>query len=167
LYLVPDRKFPLASHAPKGRALHLVDVENLMRGPRQPVAEMSESASGYRHLAPVNGGDHVIVAVNPSLAVDASRVWPGARLLVGFGPHGADLQLLAVVANPEWIAARFDRVVVGSGDGIFAPAVVELRRLGIAVGVISQYDRLSRHLRRSATFVRLLRSPSVSLPSAA
>jgi hypothetical protein len=150
-----------------GRTLHLVDLENLMRGPRQPVAEMSASSVGYRSLAPVNDGDHVIVAVNPSIAMDARRVWPGARMLVGFGPHGADLQLLDAIADREWVAARFDRVVVGSGDGIFAPAVIELRQLGIAIGVVSQYDRLSRHLRRTATFVRLLRSPSVSLPSAA
>lgn len=155
LYLVPDREVPRASYVPVARALHLVDLENLMCGPCQPVGVLRNAVALYRELAPVHREDHVIIAVNPALALEAGLAWPAAQLRIGRGPHGADHELLAAIDDRAWVAARFDRIIVGSGDGIFSAALKDLRQLGIATGVVAPGSSLSRDLRRSATFVRL------------
>jgi hypothetical protein len=141
-----------------------VDLENLMRGPDQGDAGLSDACAQYRDAAPVCPGDHIVVAVNPALALQAGRSWPSARLLTGRGPDGADLALLASVSDRLWTAARYDRIIIGSGDGVFAEVAADLRELGVAVGVVAPEDRLSRRLGRSATFVRALASvPSLQV----
>src|SRR5262245_24660548 len=47
------------------------------------------------------------------------RAHTPCRTLVAHGADGADLALVAQAA-PEWVAKRFDRMVIASGDGIFA-----------------------------------------------
>ncbi|WP_373065396.1 NYN domain-containing protein [Gemmatimonas sp.] len=158
LYLVPERRVPRASHAPAGRTLHLLDLENLAGGPKVAQSELDAAVAMYREAAALSHHDLVVVAVNPALAVAAGRTCSGARVVVRGGPNGADEALLSVVADREWVAARFDRVVIGSGDGIFTELANDLRALGIAVGVIAQAVRVSSRLARAATFVRLFHS---------
>src|SRR6267143_4223949 len=83
LYIVPDRKLPRTHHVPGGRTLHLVDLENLMGGPLQSQSAMRDASNWYRRSAPVQPEDHVIVAVNPMLAMAAASEWPGTLLRVG------------------------------------------------------------------------------------
>lgn len=154
LYLVPERRVIRAAHVPAGRTLHLLDLENLMGGPCQGHVALSHAVASYRDTASVQANDHVVIAVNPALALQAGDAWPKARLLLGLGPHGSDEALLRSVSDREWTAARYDRVIIGSGDHIFADLALSFRELGIAVGVVAPRDRLSRQLRRSATFVR-------------
>lgn len=156
LYVVPERRTPRASYAPAGRTLHLVDLENLMGGPFQPRSILRRVSDLYRTSAPVRNADHVIVAVNPALVVEAALAWSGARLLMAGGPDGADLALLEEVQNVEWVASRYDRVVIGSGDGIFAPVADAIRTCGIAVGVVAQEGRMSMHLARCSHFRRFI-----------
>jgi hypothetical protein len=163
LYLVPDRRVPRARHVPVGRALHLVDLENLMCGPLQPEIALRYAAARYLEVASVRLGDHVVVAVNPALALEAGRAWPTARLLVGRGLDGADRELLASLADAPWVAARYDRVVIGSGDGIFAAALESLQSLGIATGLVGPERGVSLNLRRRATFVRFISSLATEL----
>jgi hypothetical protein len=158
LYLVPDRRIPKATHAPAGRTLHLVDLENLMGGPMRGVEMLMEAVLQYQAAAHVATLDHAIIAVNPALALHAGLAWPSARLLSAPGENGADLALVAQVADRNWVAARYDRLVIGSGDGIFASEVAAFRALGVASGVVSQKCRLSRELRREATFVCFIAS---------
>jgi len=156
LYVVPTRGVDRLAHAPPGRTLHLVDVENLMGGPQEGEGALRRASVEYREVAPVQAGDHVIVACNPHLAVAVHQVWAGARILLGYGPDGADRALLREVEDNRWIARRFDRVIVGSGDAIFADASTGLQRWGIAVGVASLESALSFRLLQRADFVRLL-----------
>ncbi len=163
LYLVPSRSFPRFDHAPAGRTLHLLDVENLMGGPRRGRAAPTAAVAAYREAAGVQPFDHVIVAVNHAIAVDAGVSCPGARLLTAGGQNGADLALLAQVADVRRTAALYDRVVVGSGDGIFADALHDLKSFGIPVGVVSLKRCLSLSLARVASFVRFVPEPAVPL----
>jgi hypothetical protein len=156
LYLVPERQIPRARHAPAGRALHLVEREYLLGGPRNDATAIHDAIARYKSAASVRPGDHVLLAVNRSLAFEAGHAWSAARLLTGSGPDGADRALLTAVADLEWVVARFDRVIVGSGDGIFVSLAEAVRALGIAVGVVAPEHGLSRHLRCGATFVRLV-----------
>ena len=156
LYGVPERRIPREKHVPAGRSLHLVDIENLMGGPRGGPAALLRAVSDYREAAPVVVGDHVVVGTNPQLGVVAHASWPSARLVIRGGPNGADMALLAEVENDRWVAARYDRIVVGSGDGVFAEVARTFRRYGLAVGVVSREQSLSYVLARAATFVRFL-----------
>jgi hypothetical protein len=91
--------------------------------------------------------------------MDAGLAWRGAQLVIGRGVDGADRALLAMVADPRWVAARFDRVVLGSGDGIFVSALASLRNLGVATGIVAPENNISWALRRQADFVRPLDCP--------
>jgi len=146
-----------ATDVPTGRALHLIDLENVLGDPwlcGPGVAAVYEEvlvSGGYRPT------DLVVVAVNPGLVPQ-----------LGFGPHtpcqllaargrdGADRALLGW-ATPEWIATRFDRLVVASGDGIFTEIVCAARDLGLAVEVLYGRGQASARLRRAD--VPLVRVP--------
>lgn len=132
---------------PVGRTLHLLDVENLVGGTGAglPVAPALEA---YRRTIAVAAHDHVLLGSGPTMAFEASVAWPGALLRVGRGVDGADNALLAE-ADPSFLAAHYDRVVIGSGDHAFVPLVSRLRALGVAVCVVTRDDTsLSGDLRR-------------------
>ena len=57
----------------------------------------------------------------------AKNSWPQARVVLGVGRDGADHALLDVLDHED-VGARFSRVVIVSGDGIFANAAAELAR---------------------------------------
>jgi hypothetical protein len=154
LYLVPRRCLPLVRNLPAGRTLHLVDIENLVGGSDASCMGIRQASGAYREAAPVRAGDHVIVGAGSTLLVPAGLVWSGAQLVLGSGPDGADRALLQRVSDVEWVASHFDRVVLGSGDGIFADLLASLRRLGVAVGVVGPAGSISWKLRRYAHFVR-------------
>ena len=156
LCLVPDRVIPRAKHLPAGRALHLVDIENLAGAAREYRCSAGEALAQYRALAGVQEGDHVVIAAGGVMAFRAGHLWAGARVVAARGVNGADLALINEVSIPESIAARFDRVVIGSGDGIFVESINALRRQGIPVGVVAPIGGLSAHSYRAASFVRVM-----------
>lgn len=156
LYLVPERQAQRKSYVPVGRALHLVDVENLMGGPEAGIVALHEALDNYRAAAHFLDGDHAIIGSNPSLGVQAKAAWPGARLVVKPGTDGADIALLEQVKDVDFIAARYDRIMIGSGDGVFEPMVRVFRSLGLPVGVVSRMRSLSADLRTSATYIQTI-----------
>lgn len=156
LYLVTQRLVGRVRYAETGRSLHLIDIENLMGGPFAGGAALKEASEAYRVAARVGGCDHVVVGANPSLAVEAGLEWPGARLLVRGGPDGADLALEESVEEVIWHAQRYDRVVIGSGDGRFSEVARSFKAAGIPVGVVARERSLALVLAQAATFVTLL-----------
>lgn len=113
--------------------------------------------AAYRATVTIGPGDHVVIASGRRLLMAAGLAWPGARLLLGTGIDGADLVLLDA-SLPAAVAAAYDRVVFGSGDGIFAARAAELRRAGVVVAVVSRSESLAIDLRDNAAVVRRLRS---------
>ena len=156
LYSVPVRRIPRAAYVPAGRTLHLIDIENLMGGPDEGQPALRRAISDYREAMSVADGDHVVIGVNPALAVQAKAAWASARLAVRGGPNGADIALIESVQDVSFIAPRYDRIVVGSGDGAFEAVARAYRTCGLAVGVVSRRRSLSYSLWGSASFVRLL-----------
>jgi hypothetical protein len=132
-----------------GRTAHLLDVENLVGTGRFGASEAQSCRSAYTALGLLNGGDHVIVACNPFSAIHVLDLWPGTRLLTGHGRDGADLALLAAIEN-EHFEDRFDRIVVGSGDGIFTDAVASFRQTGREVVVVGRQGAIAQRLRFAA-----------------
>jgi hypothetical protein len=120
----------------------------------------------YRRLAPVNPGDLVLVGAGRRLALSAGSAWPGAQLIVGRGIDGADLALIARLENTSWVASRFDRLIVGSGDHIFAETLASFRHLGVATGVVAPVGRIAATLYRQADFVRTICGPVSEMEAA-
>lgn len=153
LFLTPNRTIARLDYAPPRRSLHLLDVENLMGGPKRGVRALEYASDAYRGTGLVARGDHIIMAANPHLILDAARFWPGAKSLLGRGPDGADRALIKAANNVEWVARRFDRIVIGSGDGIFSRLATKFRALGIEVGVVARARSLAYVLWRQASFI--------------
>ena len=155
------RSIALADYAPPGRALHLVDLENLAGGRFQPEM-LARARDRYLEVARPGPADHVVVAVNPAIMLATKLLFPHVLVMAAPGADGADLALLDYVRDPCWICPRYERIVIGSGDHIFGDAARCYRELGFEVEVISRQGALARELRRSATGVRMLPLP---LPS--
>jgi len=62
---------------------------------------------------------------------------------------GADLALLKEISDPLHIRKLYSRVIIGSGDGIFAPAAQRLIEAGLRVDLIASEEHLSEDLRNS------------------
>lgn len=142
------------------RTLHLVDLENLIYPSRPTLAVAAAALRAYRAASGWVEGDQVVVAANATLAFAAGVGWPGARVVATRGVDGADLALLDA-ADPAWVAQRFSRLVVASGDGIFTPLVTDCRRRGVAVHVIATPSTVAARLRAAVT------APSATMPRAA
>jgi hypothetical protein len=114
------------------------------------------SIEAYRGLAGVRPGDHAIIGANPALAFDASDGWPGSLVAIRPGADGADLAILNAAQDARWIAERFDRVVIGSGDAIFTDLASRAAACGVSVVVVACESALSGHLAAVAHAVRIL-----------
>ncbi len=133
------------------RTLHVVDVENLVGSGRPGLSAVAALRALYTDVVRVVPGDHVVVACNPGCLLDVGVGWgPGsARLRVGAGRDGADWELLEVLES-ERVPERFSRVVIASGDGIFAAMAARLAVAGCDVTVVSRRTSLSAQLRLAA-----------------
>ena len=157
----------VSAHAPEAtplaRSLILVDAENLLGTPVFTAGQAAILRRRVEMLASYRPGDTVVIS---SSHMSAGQLWvgwgDGPRRLVRSGPDGADLELMSVL-QCERVHERFDRVVVASGDGIFAPECTRLQILGCAVTVIAANRRsLSNALRMATLDVRLIDGVDVS-----
>ncbi len=138
-----------------GRALHLVDVDNLIGDPRRAAPTLIRATLGlYRDVSGYRAGDLVVLATNHGLALEVGLAWPCVRLLARSGPDGADLALLDEVDFA--MGGRFDRVIIGGGDHIYEGAVRRLHAAGVHAAVVSRPEALARLLRLAAREVILL-----------
>ena len=147
------------------RGLHLIDIENLA-GAGFPSFEQIRGVQGmYAGRLTFGALDQVVVASSHLTLLNAALGWPHARYRVRSGPDGADLELLNVLRH-EKVAARFTRVVIGSGDGVFARAAASLATAGVRVTVVSRQDSLSARLAFAAGEVIYLDTPQSATAAA-
>jgi hypothetical protein len=133
-----------------------VDIENLLGTANPRCHEVAEIARLYAAVAGVAPGDHVVIASSHHCAESAWFGWPpNARRLVRSGPNGADRALVEVLEHEE-VERRFPRVVMGSGDGLFAEASARLQAGGVEVTVVTRAGSLSGRLRLATLDVRFI-----------
>jgi hypothetical protein len=137
------------------RSLHLVDAENLLGRTEFNETDVAAAAVAYRAVAGVAETDLVVIASSHYTAFPVWFGWGKARRLVRSGPDGADLALIEVIET-ENVATRFDRIVIGSGDGIFALPAADLQAVGADVTVVSRRAFLSNRLRLAVRDIRFL-----------
>jgi hypothetical protein len=135
------------------RSLHLVDLENLLADPWARGPCVGHALEEYLTRAHFRRGDLVFVAGNPWLMVELgwsqidSATPVECHRFAARGPQGADKKLLE--ASPlSWVARRFDRLVIGSGDGVFADRLSAARASGLSVRIVSRPESLSGRLAR-------------------
>src|SRR3984885_1205508 len=140
------------------RALHVVDIENLV-GAAVPTLDLVSAVQG-RYLASLAFGadDQVVLAASHLGLLNAGLGWPHARYRVRSGKDGADLELIDVLEH-ENVAARFSHVVIGSGDGLFGDAAASLAARGVYITVVSRKASLAQGLARVARDVIYLDGP--------
>jgi hypothetical protein len=144
------------------RDLLLIDLENLIGGSvateedvRLAIALTTAVAHSTHHLT--------VIATGPKLFAATAWSWPpSARRLL----NGADKALLDVLNN-EAVDQRFDRLVLASGDAIFADSVAGLASKGLPTAVLARPSALSNKLRFAATTLNLLPEGLVAVVSEA
>jgi hypothetical protein len=145
------------------RGLHLIDIENLSGGAKpsfDQIRGVQRIYSGRLTFGPL---DQVVVASSHLTLLSAALGWPHARYRVRSGPNGADLELLGILEYEE-VAARFTRVIIGSGDGAFVRPAACLAAAGVEVIVVSRRDSLSSRLAIAASeVIHLEAAPSASV----
>jgi hypothetical protein len=136
-----------ATTIPVGRTLHLIDIENLLGDPWVTGARVAEAYEAALRAGGYRTGDLVFVAANRWMLAELGfAAQTPCRMLVASGADGADLALLAQ-APPDWVAKRFDRLVIASGDGIFAARAAAAHALGVYVDVVGGIGGVSKKLR--------------------
>ena len=145
-----------------GRVLTLLDLENLAGGASFSQEEATRIYEAHTAVAPTGQVNHVVVATSHRAATAAWFGLPkNVRRLVRSGVDGADLALLRVLQTED-ISSRYDRVVIGSGDGIFSFECARLQAAGVAVTVVAHRGGLSKRLRLAVPDVRYL-EPEVNV----
>ena len=143
--------------------LHVLDVENLNGSPYLTSQGCVAIAQAYAATYELGETPEVVLATTSAQGiVETQEAWPTARRLVQFGPDGADLALIDVLHN-ENIPSRYRKVVIGSGDHIFAEAASWLQTKGCEVIVVSRQAALSRKLRFAVKEIYLLPEPPTAL----
>jgi hypothetical protein len=138
------------------RALHLVDVENLTGTCNCTLETVTATASGYLNVALNSDEDQFVIASSCNNAPASWFGWPtSAQRLMRSGENGAELALLEAW-DPHEIALHFRRIVIGSGDGIFAQLACALSAAGCHVTVVSRPEALSNRLRIAAQTIVFL-----------
>lgn len=139
------------SWVPNGRALHLIDIENLLgKNPAEASpSEFVQAAAKYEAVAGPAAIDHLIVGCDPVNAIDAATALPGARLVTRRGPDGGETAILDSL-DADDIARRYEHVYIASGDCAFTWLLYELIDRAVPVTfVVASKRSLSRRVARA------------------
>jgi hypothetical protein len=144
--------------------LHLIDVENLVGTPWFTKHAVGNLRRVYDTVSSASNPAHYLVGTSaaPNL-IEAGLGWAQGQLVFSRGKDGAERAMLAEMTIAT--ASRYNRVVIGSGDGIFADLAASLQSAGVAVCVVSRPRSLSNALSLAVRDVRFL--PELDLGTSA
>lgn len=131
----------------------IVDIENEVGASELTSANVVEVRNALELLESANIMQ--VVACSHHNAEAVLFNWPKARIILRSGKDGADIALINVVTD-EHIGDRFDRVVIASGDGIFAQVAKDLLDKGVKVNIVCGRGKLAKDLRQKYFNVRYL-----------
>lgn len=146
------------------RSLHLIDLENLCADGLPGERLIEKVWQTYRYGVPNSPEDHYIVGSSHIFAARAWFVLPaqGIQRRVRSGKDGGELAILADI-DLDHVARRFTRLVIASGDGIFAGTAAAARGSGLHVHQVTGLGACSRALASAAhSHSRLRLAPDVA-----
>jgi len=130
------------------RTAYFLDIDNLVGTGRPTRRQIEEFFLAFEEAFNPGPNDQVYCAGTGASAAWVCLTRPGYLARSGIGRDGADRRLLEL-GDPAWLSIRFDRVVIGSGDGIFSELVDQLRLLGIEVELMTGRGFLHHSLYQS------------------
>ena len=136
-----------------GRTAYFLDIDNLCGTGKASAAEVRRMFEAFLRAFQIGPNDQVYCAGTAMAAFVAARTYPGFHVVVGKGKDGADRRLLEL-ADPDFVSLRFERVVIGSGDGIFTELASDLRDRGVEVLLLLGHGFLNRRLGRAVDNVK-------------
>lgn len=145
---------PTKTKSRPNRALHLIDLENIVGG---SVCDAQSAARVYRTYTssvPQTPYDHYVLATSHHNLL-ATSSWPGAQRLCKSGPNGAEIALCEYADELD-LPTLYSNIVVASGDHYFATSVKTWKESGLYVTVVGVQQQVSHELYRAAnTYIGL------------
>jgi hypothetical protein len=140
----------------RGRTLHLIDIENLVRGQVSPVT-VRQAWEAYTGTVGVGPGDQVRVACATNTAACVAFAVP-RRLQLLIGGHGRDAADNALIDSVDaaFTARRFATVIIASADHGFAPLAASLGALGCTVHAVHRTPCAAALVMATASQTRLI-----------
>lgn len=132
----------------RGRRLVVVDIENLVGGAVLASAQAAWARRAIHEAIHLSGKEQVVIGTSHIGMMAVGLGWSGTRIVMRSGANGADKALIQVLG--ERIAARFDELVLASGDGIFSRPIAQLSSDGVQVTVLARDGHCSLRLQESA-----------------
>ena len=128
-----------------GRFLQVIDLENMVGGYATP-QYVRRFVKWYAAAGLTRPGDMCIAAVSRRFATSLFEVPEGwLRRVAGNEKDAADRMLLDD-SPTEWVASRFDGLVIASGDGAFADLATGCREAGLRVTTVRGKGAMSTAL---------------------
>lgn len=141
--------------------LHLIDIENLLGKPSFTSNAVADLRPVYDTVSAASTPAHYLIGTSAvQNLVEAGHGWGQGQLVFSKGKDGAERAILAEVTLAT--ASRYGRVIIGSGDGIFAGLAASLQSEGIEVRVVSRRRSLSKALSLAVKDKRFLPEPDLS-----
>ena len=142
------------------RTIFFLDLENLLRGRQLDLSQLAAVALEIEGVVGKRLDDQFIVGYSHVMAERAVHLaneqWPGCRHVVGSGAGGGKSELISALLDQP-IRSKTTKIVVGSGDGIFAAPCRELQERGANVTVVAaSAASLSARLKASTQDSRIL-----------
>ena len=126
-----------------GRALGLVDIENLVGASTISERQVAEIHEAFRAVVKPGPRDQFYVAASHHNQAAAAFGWPNGQHQCLSGEDGADY-LLVKKAIDVLNAGGYDHVYVATGDNALAPYVTYLMEAGIKVTIVAKHRGFSR-----------------------
>jgi len=130
------------------RTAYFLDIDNLC-GTGTPGPNLVRTTiESFESEFTQESGDLIFCAGTRISALNIKLLRPAYHTRCGRGIDGADRQLLELM-DIDWLARRFDRVVLGSGDHIFGGKIESLKSSGLDVQIFCRAGALSGLLLRA------------------
>ena len=139
------------------RRLFVIDIENIAGSAYNvtPAGALRVRRLLERELGLADDEQAVIAVTADQGVFPVAQAFPGKQVLVRRGASGADLALIESI-DARHTAARYDEVVLVSGDGIFAQLASMLAYYGATVTVAADANQLSARLRLASHRTHIL-----------
>lgn len=138
---------PVCTPDPGARVAYLLDIENLCGSGRPTSHQLSDALEAFERICTPSHNDFVFCAAAPTTSFHVKRLRPTYVVRSAIGKDGADRRLLEL-ADPDFLARRVTRVVVGSGDGAFRDLAEHLSERGVQVDLMVGRGGVARDLSR-------------------
>lgn len=147
------------------KTCHVIDLENQLFGLDHKVTEdvVVKWWGLYRQQAVGIGPTDVVyvgVSERNRWMLRALRDTKVRSKIGHSGPDGADLALLASVWVPHLVSRGIEKLVLATGDHLFAPLAVDARAHGLQVQIVASHLDVSAELKNAASIHTTIRSTS-------